>query len=198
MGEESRRFVKDYVKSRLYRVLQRRQGKLVTGMQSLLIQLRAKELLPDRIDALEMFGMHGLWHTLDYVGVVHSLDMFEINEKYLKQSKRTLAGFNVRYFQQDSIAYISSCPPSYNLVIADIPFAGPFYNSNGLANFLPDMIRICKGKSVIVMNCAMSILPNYKQLQESIRKEVFDRNCKDIFFVPRNSQLCYIVVAIEA
>lgn len=55
------------MKYHCYSFLGKHVGKLQTPMQQVLLQLQIKELLPSRVDALEMFGMHGLWHTMDYV-----------------------------------------------------------------------------------------------------------------------------------
>lgn len=165
-------------------------------MQSVLLQLKLKKILPDKINALEMFGMHGLWHTRDYVNHVGHLDIFEIDPEYHRLSKKALAGYPVSFYCDDSIKYISATDKKYNFIVADIPFGGDFYKEDGLPRFFSDMIRVADQGSVLIFNCHSVFLSDFKNLQDRIRTQCDSREVKDLFFVARNSNVSYIVLAL--
>ena len=120
-------YYSDLLKFILYSKLSGEEKKLKTGMQSVLLLLRSKDLLPKKIRALEMFGMHGLWHTMDYVHLVEHLDIFELDKKFSDLSKKNLPKNKTNFFSEDSIKWISSSNKTYNFIVADIPYSGTFY-----------------------------------------------------------------------
>lgn len=197
LEKETIQYYKDKFKSIVYEALGGEERKLKSAMHSVLLQLRAKDNLPANMIAIELFGMHGLWHTRDYIQHVSHLDIFEINPKYHALSKRALSDYPVHYHLADSIAYISSTDKRYNLVVADIPFGGDFYTASGLPYFFSQLIRVCDKNAVLIMNMHTRFLPEYKAIEERISAEVTDVRIKDLFFVPRNMQISYIVLCIE-
>lgn len=66
-------------------------------MQQVIYDLSQKGVLPQRLIALEMFGMHGFWHTMDYIKYVDSLDFFEIDADYANLAKKI--SWKIKRFQ---------------------------------------------------------------------------------------------------
>lgn len=197
MNKELVQYLKDSLKQSFYKRITGLNKKTKTGMQNVLLQLKVKDLLPSHIKAVELFGMHGLWHTLDYVDITDSLDMFEINKRYLELSKIKLKKYNVKYFNQDSIKFINETNQKYNFIVADIPFGGNFYESSGLPYFFSDFIRIADDSSVIIFNCHSQKLKDFKTLVSQITRQVSPREIKDLFFVPKNELIGYIVLVLN-
>lgn len=179
----------------IYKIVRRLLPKLQTPMEQVILQLKQKGLLLDQIKAIEMFGMHGLWHTMDYVDVVKSMDFFEIDKDYLILSKLNLNKYNVNYYCEDSILNIKNTNNKYNLIIADIPYDGKFYGPDHLPIFWEDIIRITKRDAVIIINIHNKYLKDYSLLRESIIKST-NKEVKDLFFVVRNQLVSYLVVCL--
>lgn len=189
---------KDKLKQSFYSKFSGKEARLKSGMQSAILQLELKKLLPEKINAIEVFGMHGLWHTKDYIHLVDSLDIFEINKRYHELSKKNLKKFNVKYFHQDSIKFIAETSNKYNLVVADIPFGGSFYSENGLPLFIDDLIKITSGKSVLIFNIHSKFLSNFQRIESELKNKATNKKVKDLFFVARNSSVSYVVIAFES
>jgi hypothetical protein len=173
------------------------QRRLKSGMQSLLLQLEAKGRLPSELDAVELFGMHGLWHTMDYVERVRHLEFFEIDKYYLELARKSLAGWPVTFHHADSIAWLHERRRTYNFIVADIPHSGPFYADGGLPIFLDDLLHACAPGGVIVFNCHTAHLLRHGELERVIRDRLGPRVLSDIFYVPRNSLITYVVMCLD-
>lgn len=197
MKKENLQYYKDRFKYSVYKRITGVNKKSKTSMQSVLLQLKIKNLLPEKINAIEMFGMHALWHTMDYINYVNNLDIFEINERYHELSKILLKQYSVRFYNLDSIKYIKETNVKYNFIVADIPYSGDFYDNNGLPLFFENLIRISEDNSIIIFNCHTEKLKEYKTLVKLINEKVESREIKDLFFVPRHNLVSYIVLAIK-
>ena len=173
------------------------ERRLKSGMQCVLLQLGSKGRLPAELDAVELFGMHGLWHTKDYIARVKHLEFFEIDKGYLELAKKSLATFPVTFHHADSIAWLHGRPRTFNFVVADIPYSGPFYADNGLPAFLDDLLHICAPGGVIVFNCHASRLARHREMEHELRDRLGTRVLSDIFYVPRNSLITYVVMCLD-
>ncbi|MBI3519251.1 MAG: hypothetical protein HY062_07820 [Bacteroidetes bacterium] len=197
MRSENIQYYKDRLKYLFYKNTTGINKKSKTSMQSLLLQLEVKKLFPKKISAIEMFGMHGLWHTMDYINYVSNLDIFEINKSYHELSKSVLKKYPVQFYNLDSIKYIKETNNKYNFIVADIPYGGDFYDDNGLPVFFEYLIKISEYNSVIIFNCHSSKLKGYNSLTRLIKDKVRLREILDLFFVPRNNQMSYIALVIK-
>jgi hypothetical protein len=71
------------------------------------------------MDALELFGADGSRHTLDYCPLVRSLEIWELNEKYLPGLRRNFPGALIKI--TDSFKEIRVTTNTYDLLVADPP-----------------------------------------------------------------------------
>ncbi len=197
MSQQSKTYNKDRLKLGIYNRISGIDKKLKTGMQSIIMQLQVKKLIPENIQAIELFGMHGLWHTKDYIGLVKHLDIFEIDPKYQAYSKKALKNYPVDFFQEDSIAFVKATDKKYNWIVSDSPYSGPFYGKDGLPLFFDDMIRCASEKAVIIMNIHSEYLADFIALQTKIHERIDNRKVKDLFFYTRNEQITYAVIVLN-
>jgi hypothetical protein len=126
MKVQTRQIAQDSVKRRIIDVAQK-AGRLQTPMAQLLGTLDTYELLPPTINALELFGMHGLWHTRDYVGRCSSLEFYELDPTYAAYAARTLPNADV--VVADSIETVKTGRlrrDKYDFVVSDNPFRAPY------------------------------------------------------------------------
>lgn len=173
------------------------ERRLKTGMHSVLLQLDAKGELLQPLRAVELFGRHGLWHTMDYVGRAEHLDFFEINKRHLDLARRNLKGFPVTFHHANSIAWIQGAAERYNFVVADTPIQGPFYNDEGLPLFFHDLLRITTNGGALVFNFHTRHLLRSADFQHAIVERCGERTVRDLFFVPRNRLLSYAILVVE-
>ena len=150
---EKQRILSDRAKRAVVDVGQR-VGRLQTPMRQLLGALEAYEALPAPLTALELFGMHGLWHTRDYVGRCSALDLYELNGAYAEYAARTLP--NTRVMEADSIEAVNTghLPrPAYNFIVIDNPVKGSF-GPGYVEHFdlFPEVLAILDDPGVLVLN----------------------------------------------
>lgn len=197
MKKEDFQYYKDRIKQSLYRRFTGINKRTKTGMQSVILELKIKNLLPAKINAIEMFGMHALWHTMDYIEYVDHLDIFEINTRYHELSKIKLKKYPVQFYNADSINYVRTTKLKYNFVVADIPYSGDFYDDSGLPPFFNDLIRIAESDAVIIFNFHSEKLRDYSGITALIHEKTGQRKIKDLFFTPRNELITYIILVLE-
>lgn len=189
-----KQYFKDYFKYKIYLFLYKNFGKLHTPMQEVFLQLKIRNLLPDKINALEMFGMHGLWHTMDYIKDVDSLDFFELDAVYLECAKRNVPANKTNFFCRDSIVYIKNTSKQYSLIVSDSPYGGDFYKDDGLPLFLNDIIQHAARRAIVIFNIKNEYMVNFCQLKEKITRI---RRAADIFSIARNEKMSYVVVIYD-
>jgi len=174
---EDFQYLKDYFKYLIYKKITGIYKKSKTNMQSVLLQLKVKNLWPDKVRALEMFGRHGLWHTMDYVAWVDHPDIFELNPRFHELSQKNLKKYPVSFYNSDSIRFIQETQKKYDLIVADSPYGGNFYAEDGLPYFFNDFIKIADVKSIIIFNCHTIKLAKFEKLTQIIHQRVGNRIC---------------------
>lgn len=107
-------------RSFVYRVIWAlRRGLRLSPMQELFRELKRRGVPLGQMDALELFGADGLRHTLDYYHSVRSLEIWEMDDKYLPGLRKNFP--NARIKITDSFKEIESTSNTYNLLVSDEP-----------------------------------------------------------------------------
>ena len=137
MKAQTRQLAQDMAKRRIIDVAQG-AGRLQTPMTQLLGTLDTYGVLPPTVDALEVFGMHGLWDTRDYVGRCSSLEFYEF-----RPTPRTRP--NTEVIVADSIEAVKTGAlrrDRYDLILSDNPSRSPF-GKGYVEHFdlFPDLLR---------------------------------------------------------
>lgn len=197
-------FLKEKIKCDIYQFVSKYMRRTQTPMKQVILQLQQKGYWnPQKISALEMFGMFGLWHTKDYVNQVKHIDFFEIDRKCIQYAKRVFKKEDMTFYCADSIKYLKRTHVRYDLIVADIPYAftDGFDKNTGLPPFLKDMIHAVStrggGYGIIIMNIHSSYIKNYRKINEAVVSSS-DKDVRDIFYVIRNPKITYAVFVFGA
>jgi len=190
-------FKKDRIVSNVIGLIQSKQKKLLTPMQMIVLYLKTRGYLHKSLNGLELFGMHGLWHTKDYIDLLDSLDIFELDETYHAQSKIVLKKYKVNFFNTDSIKWLGETENKYDMVVSDSPAMEMFYDSIGFPTFFSDLIKVCNERGIIIFNTMITLLPEQEKLQEIIESKCNGRVVKNISYFPRSEKIMYIVLVLE-
>lgn len=191
-------YIKENIKSMLVSLVKGKLGRLGTSMDYVIKTLKAKQELKENAEAIELFGMFGLWHTKDYINYVSKIDFFDIDNGYIKYARRVFDNNSkMTFFNEDSIKFIQNTDKKYDLVIADTPYSATFfYDNNDLPVFLKDMIRVTRHGGVVIFNIHTDSLKRWELLKGEIVKES-NRSVKDIFVLYRSSIISYVVMVFE-
>jgi hypothetical protein len=166
-------------------------------MQMIFDLLTYRKLLREDAQAIELFGMFGLWHTKYYVDYVAHVDIFETNTIYHNLSKFALGSAKVSYFNADSLVYASQTDKRYEIVVADTPMGASFYDRSGLPVFWNSLLRIATPQAVVIVNVPTWVLAYEEEFMRALAENTPVRKIKDVFFVPRDNVVSYCVVVIH-
>lgn len=141
----------------------RADGTLITSVDSVIATLRLRGLLPEQpLIALEPFGRMGLWKTVDYVALCHTVDFYEIEEHFAHNARGVLPS-NVTVHCQDSIRAIrSGATPrkDYNFVLVDNGLSTIFGDSYcEHFDMVPAVFDVVSSDAIIVANLFRSSAP---------------------------------------
>ncbi len=104
----------------------RKKLSLNTVIDQLFLDLQIQQLLPNNIEALDLFARNGLWLSKDYENKVNYLELCEIDKFYHNWSKKAIKANS--YNLGDSIKMLSQNQlkkEKYNFILSD-NFSGKF------------------------------------------------------------------------
>ena len=129
------------------RVLRRALG--LTPMGYVLSQLTSRGVPLARLDALEVFGARGEFHTLDYAAQVRSLEVWEVDPACEADLRRNLPRARVKI--TDAFAEIRTVPGPYGLIVIDNPQStyGAWCEHFDL---FPEVFRLVGEEGILVLN----------------------------------------------
>jgi len=209
--------IRDLVKRRFIDFA-RRSDRLNTPMDTLIASLRVQHLLPKPFVALELFGMHGLWHTTDYASLCDYLEIYELNETYARFASARFKQATV--VTADSVLAVKSATlrmPKYTFIVVDNPLFGIF--GRGYAehfDFFPEIGNFIE-EGVVVMNfihrpmtrCSEGLLlrrtafygkpdPTWREAARVYERHFKSRGLAVVeeFLIPRTSETAYLAFAL--
>ncbi|MDI6740190.1 MAG: hypothetical protein QME74_07485 [Candidatus Edwardsbacteria bacterium] len=210
---------KDWLK-RKFIDLVRKGDRLQTPLGILFHTLEAYRYLPPQINALELFGMHGLWHTMDYCKKCRTLELYEIDPVYASYAKRFIP--NATVIRADCIHSIKNNQlhrKQYNLIISDNPMGAPYgqgyyehfdlfpdictFLQHGIliVNFIyrlegAGISELHRNKRVIFYGTEQpSIITAVKVYSEYFLSQ--GRTIADHLFIPKNDHIGYLAMVIR-
>ena len=183
-------YLKETLKYGVQHRICKRIGRVHTGMQQVLMLLKARGFMVENPEAIEMFGAFGLWHTKDYICDVKALDFLDIESDYVKKAKGALKGFPVSFIVGDSIQYIRHVQKKYDFIVCDYPYHSGLWDDTGLPLFFDDMVNIANRNATIIFNLRNEFLPAF--LSKNPRLTQY----RTVFFVARNALISYAVVCL--
>lgn len=181
--EQTADYVSEVVKRRVTDLVTARLRRLRSPMQMIVAQLQAKRLMPQPAHALELFGLYGIYVTMDYLPHVDSVDFFELDEERLNLARHNLPADKVRFHAEDSVAYVARTDRRYNFIVADPPIGGcSFHDASGLPAFFEDLVRVADSRAVIAATVSARSLERYQEVEDQLRARAGDRKVVDFFF----------------
>jgi hypothetical protein len=117
-------------------------------MRTVIAELRRRGVDLASVDALEVFGRAGDWHTQDYAGEVRTLEVWELDSQYEVALRKNLPGASVRI--GDSFGMAARSNRRYGLVVCDNE-QGIFDGHCEHFDFLPLLPRVL-ADGVFVLN----------------------------------------------
>ncbi len=196
--------------------LSRKIGRVKTPMDIVILWLQSNKYLPEKLVAVEPFGMHGLWHTRDYSHLCSFNEIFDIEKEYADFLKKSYKNFSCR--QEDSIVAVKNhllSKEKYNFIVIDNPFGG-IYGDNYCEHFdiFVPLLNYLDKESIIIINFIIdqsffkseqikrreefygkSIISPKQALEHYIELIDSSSNNKviDSVFIPRNNTIGYFV-----
>jgi hypothetical protein len=118
-------------------------------MQRVFRGLEQRGIVPNTVSALEVFGMTGKYHTLDYAERVKSLEVWEIDPELEDALHRNLPGANVLIV--DSYAYAQICKDRFGMIVVDNPLSMHGSHCEHFDLF-PHIFRLAEPGGLLVVN----------------------------------------------
>jgi hypothetical protein len=190
-------FIIDYQKYLFSALAIKFSPRLKTSIIIVFQMLKFRGYLKENSTVIELFGMHGLWHTKYYFDYIAHLDIFEINQRYHKLSKLCLDRSKAEFFHQDSLAYASKTEKKYDIVVSDTPMSVRFYEASGLPVFWETLIRVAEKNAIIIFNIYTTKMFHGEHFSRTISGNLHGRKLLDMFYVPRNETISYCVIVLD-
>jgi len=123
-------------------------------MQQVLRELRKRKVSVKDLDALEVFGGSGDFHTKDYAFQVSTLEVWEIDPKYERSLKQNLPMAKVKI--TDSYKEIKNTLRKYNLIVVDNPMS-TYEDHCEHFDLFPDIFRVASDSTILILNVISEI-----------------------------------------
>jgi hypothetical protein len=152
------RIYKEFFVSKIIGLFKGRPFYLKTPIDYLILLFKTSGLLPSNVIAIELFGMYGVYLTKHYARYCETVDMWEIDPKYVYYANK-FKERNVTVIQGDSVSSVQNglIQKQYNLLIVDNPLVSPY--GDGLIehfNVMPSVFKIAKEKFIIIFNVILT------------------------------------------
>jgi hypothetical protein len=130
-------------------------------------KLRKRKINLKDLDALEIFGYTGEYHTRFYAPFVRKLEVWEIDQKYKESLRRNLPLAEIKI--TDSFKEIKQTGMKYGLIVVDNPMS-TFGDYCEHFNLFPDIFRIVGEQAVLILN----VIPKITLRDRENRPDLFD------------------------
>jgi len=130
-------------------------------MEKVLAELEENKVNLHKLNALEVFGKNGEWHTMDYAYKVNSLEIWEMDENCRKTLNRNFPFAIVKIV--DSYEEMERCENKFSLIVIDNPISTyGSYCEHFL--FFPKIFNLCDDDAIIILN----VIP---KIDEEVKRE---------------------------
>jgi len=120
--------------------------------------LEVKEQLPNPMIALELFGRHGLWKTLDYASRCQYLEFYEVVPEFASFARHVLPCRTTTVRVMDSIQAVRTgrlLRDDYNFVVID-NWTGARHGHYEHFDLFPNVFDRLASRAILVMNVWLS------------------------------------------
>lgn len=139
----------------LLRSARRRLG--LSPMQRILRELTRRNIDLKNLQAIELFGGMGKFHTLDYAHRVGSMEIWEIDPRLEAPLRHNLPSAKIRI--TDTYAELKNASKRYDLIVCDNPMSLYGSNDQHCEHFglFPDIFSILADRAILILNVIPSI-----------------------------------------
>lgn len=130
-------------------------------MEKVLDELQKNKVNLHKLNALEVFGKNGEWHTMDYAYKVNSLEIWELDENCRKTLNRNFPFATVKIV--DSYKEVERCKNKFSLIVIDNP-TSTYGNYCEHFSLFPKIFNLCDDDAIIIVN----VIP---KIDEEAKKE---------------------------
>lgn len=146
--------IKEPIKELLHVMPASLRSKLYAMMKSRPIEMIISNLENRNIDlstlnALEVFGKDGEWHTLDYAYKVKSLEMWEIDENLKSNLHKNFPFATIKIV--DSFEEVKRCKKKFNFIVIDNPMS-TYSNYCEHFELFPDIFNLSDENAIFIVN----------------------------------------------
>jgi hypothetical protein len=153
-------------------------------IQKVLRKLKKRRIKLEDLDALEIFGYTGEYHTKFYAPYVRSLEVWEIDPACKEPLMRNLPTAEVKI--TDSYNEIKHTQKKFNFIVVDNPMSA-FGNYCEHFDLFPDIFTVVKESSVLILNVIPEINDValikwpylFNEVQLSRRRSFYDSGTPD-------------------
>ncbi|GAB1446653.1 MAG: hypothetical protein KF860_08000 [Cyclobacteriaceae bacterium] len=151
----------------------------------MILSITISGYLPKNLNALELFGMYGLYVTKHYSKLCQSVELWELDPEFVRYARK-FCDKNVNVIQGDSVKAVKEfrLMGKYNLLVIDNPLVSPY--GNGLYehfNVMPEIFDATEEQFILIFNV---ILVNPKSLYEDYKfNSISDLKNRDIWIRKR-------------
>lgn len=166
------------IKYRVYSLMKSRP------IEGVLDRIQSNKINLNNLNALEVFGKTGEWHTIDYGYKVNSLEVWEIDSCCKPSLKRNFPFATIKIV--DSYKEVERCKNKFSLIVIDNPMSTYSEYCEHFSLF-PNMFNLCDDNSIVITNVIPEIDDNIKNeypylfndIQLQKRKEFYKTNSPD-------------------
>ena len=90
-------------------------------MKDVINILKKNDIILKKMDALEVFGRAGDWHTVAYANKVKSLEVWEINRDWKQDLKKNLPAAKIKILDSVKTILEKNNLSKFDLVVIDNP-----------------------------------------------------------------------------
>lgn len=146
-------------------------------MEKVMKKLGKRHIQLGCLDALEVFGRDGHWHTTAYAPLVGHLEVWEIEEKYREPLTVNLPMADVKI--TDSFQEIRRTSKKYHLIVVDNsmgiyrddPFSGEAATTHcEHFDLFPDLFRVIEDWAILIVN----VIPKTNRAAREKYPELFN------------------------
>lgn len=138
-----------------------------------------------KLSAIELFGRTGEWHTMDYMNMVKSLDILELEEGY--REILTINCPEAHIMIGDTMSFLKRGKCYYDVIVIDAP--DRFWGPNDLQkpycehfDVLPLLKNIIDKTAIIIFNVIKNGHPDITQDRWKRRQEYYNGTDKFLIF----------------
>ncbi len=148
-------------------------GQKYKPMLQVLEELKRREIQPETLRVLEVFGRDGVDHTTTYADKVKSLEVWEIDRNRRPQLEKNLPDAEVRIV--DSYDEIETTTTKYDLIILDNPI-GIYSNHCDHFDFFPDpLFRVTSDEALFIVNVIPDIDPMTQKIFPNLDEKYLEK-----------------------